>query len=85
MTNDKVVLTGDPQEIVLALNSQNVLSLITFSTRGFRMGEAAQLKLIAANSKPGRTIAQLIESRRSKELVIAFCGPVGSGIAGVVE
>jgi deoxycytidylate deaminase len=49
------------------------------------MAEAKQVKLIPVQSKPEKTIAQLIESRRSKELVIAFCGPVGSAISGVVE
>ncbi len=49
------------------------------------MSESSQLKLISGKSKPGKSIAQLIESRRSKELVIAFCGPVGSEISGVVE
>jgi deoxycytidylate deaminase len=49
------------------------------------MGKSSQAKLITVKAEPKKTIAQLIESRRSKELVIAFCGPVGSAISGVVE
>jgi deoxycytidylate deaminase len=72
-------------EIVLNdfLSSNSYLEEIT-SFRGELMGKSTQL-LLRDKKDESLQISELLEQRRSKELIIAFCGPAGSGIKNVVE
>lgn len=51
------------------------------------MSKSAQVPLLKSVdiSKTSQSVIEKIKTRRAKELVIAFCGPVGSGIKDVVD
>ncbi|HDZ02289.1 MAG TPA: hypothetical protein ENH52_12695 [Nitrospirae bacterium] len=52
-----------------------------------KMAEAKQAKLlkVVASQESDQSFSEILQSRRSKEIVIAFCGPVGSKIPDVVD
>lgn len=52
-----------------------------------KMAEAKQAKQlkVVASQESDRSLSELLQSRRSKEIVIAFCGPVGSKTPDIVD
>lgn len=46
--------------------------------------EGKKIEMISSASE-STTLGDLIESRRTDELVLAFCGPLGSGVSNVIN
>ena len=47
--------------------------------------KSSKPQAVGKKSSKGKSLMKIIQERQTSELVIAFCGPVGSGISHVVE